>query len=464
MKCNVASWCQISFTMCVLLVNGCNQEADPTPEVPTIPVDVSPVESEPAPGPPADELLTIDDYIRAGVPSHDRTWSGDDMRRAADALTRLAKSNAANLPRYEGARSGAVFARLVADDNLDLSRNRSIPIDQRLPNASQLMRSTNQILKVYLAASTRRTIGGSELVELMGAQLRTSSVLFQMVNEMLPTLDKKAPSYQVRMSGLEQMKNGVALVVFGCLQTLTESHPYRTSELKRLTGYLQETSPQILPELSTANFSEVVVRVREMANDDEMAHLRPELKSLLVVAEAVARKRELTSTDTSPKRPHSLNFNEVAVGTLRRDGWVRAVSKSAGFSVLLPGKYNDFSQSTVTKKGNPLKTHHLGMKTPDGVTYSVMALEGGDKKTATEFLESCSAGATNDDTVCSQKNIELSGNPGVEYTVLDSKSGAVFRGYYFNEMSYMLIAEYPAHLAKTESAEVQKFLDSFEPR
>lgn len=462
MKCNVASWCRISFTLCTFLVNGCNQEPDPTPEVPTIPVDVSPKESDSSP--PADKLLTLDDYIKAGVPSHDRTWSGDDMRRAADALTKIAKSNAANLPRYAETRSGALFARLVADDNLDLFRNRSIPIDQRLPNASQLMRSTNQILKVYLAASTRQAIGGSELVELMGAQLRISSVLFKMVSEMLPTLDKKDASYQVRMNGLKQMKDGVASVVFGCLQTLTESHSYQPSELKRLVGYLQETSPQIVAELSAANSSEVAVRVRELANDDKMTHLRPELKSLLVVVEAVAHKADPTSTVTPQSEPHSVNFNEVSAGTPRNDGWVRAVSKSAGFSVLLPGKYNDFSQSTVTKKGNPLKTHHLGMKTPDGVTYSVMALEGGDKKTAAEFLESCSTGARPDDTVYRQKDIELSGNPGIEYTVQDVESGAVFRGYYFNEMSYMLMAEYPAHLATTESAKVRKFLDSFEPR
>ena len=467
MKLIVASAFTILFLECLVLTTGCNDGSAPIPDVPEVPaasIGVSSHESGSALSPPVDESLTLDDYISRSLPSHDRTWSGDDMRRATEALTEIAKHSAANLPRYESARSGDAFARLVADDNLDLSRDRSIPIDQRMRNASQLMHSTNQLLKLYMAAFTPRAVGGDELVEIMGSQLRISTVVFQLVNEQLPTLDKNESTYPVRMQGLKQMRNGTASIIFGCLQTLTESQTYRMSERKRLTEHLQKVFPQIVPELSPENYSELLIRVRDLAADSEMGQLSSELKRLLVEAEASPPPSAPPLTDSQTNRPHAVNFNEVAAGTLRNDGWVRAVSKSAGFSVLLPGKYNDFNQSTVTENGNDLKTHHLGMKTSDGVTYSVMALEGGDEKTASEFLASLSKVARGDDSVHSRKDIELAGTPGVEHSVQNAESGAVVRGYVFKDLSYVLMAEYPSDLARTVSVNVQKFLDSFEPR
>ena len=111
------------------------------------------------------------------------------------------------------------------------------------------MQSSNQIQKLYLAAFSQHAAGASELVELAGAQLRLCVVLIALVNEFLPTLDKDDPAYSVRVDGLKQMKAGLASVVAGSLQTLTESHAYRPSELRRLFGFLERSLPDILPEL-----------------------------------------------------------------------------------------------------------------------------------------------------------------------------------------------------------------------
>lgn len=229
---------------------------------------------------PDDLSLTADDYIRLGLPAHDRTWSGNDMGRAAMVLESLAEKDPRQLPRYHSRQSGEVFARMTAAQNLELLRNRSLPVEARLPEALDLVDASNRVMKLYLATFVRKVTGDSEMVELMGAQLRSTVVILELVDEFLPTLDKNDPSYQVRMSGLKQMRQGLATVVAGCLQTLTEKGAYRNSELVRLLDYMQETFPAVVPQLPPGSRMEIMVRLETMAKDPtlkEFAHTLQEL-------------------------------------------------------------------------------------------------------------------------------------------------------------------------------------------
>lgn len=243
---------------------------------------------------PADESLTVDAYIRLGMPSHDRVWSGADMSQAARILQALSQQNPEQLPRYQSERSSPVFARMNADQNLEIYRDKSLPLDQRIPDALQYMQSNNHILKLYLAAFNQQAVGGAELVELMGALLRVTVIQVQLFDEFVPTLDKNDPTYPVRMQGVAKMKLGMATLVAGNLQTLTESYAFRTADLKRLVGYLQNTLPLILPALTESSRSEIIVRLRSYSDDSNMKHLQPELDALVAVAEEFA--------DPSPPR------------------------------------------------------------------------------------------------------------------------------------------------------------------
>lgn len=242
---------------------------------------------------PDDFALTPIEYVEAGVPAHDRMWSGTDMLRAANSLAAIAQDGARRLPRYRGARSGEVFARLTTDENLEFYRNRSVPLEQRMGEGLNYMQAVKQLLVLYLSAINQESIGAGEIVEVLGAQLRMSVVMFGLVDEFFPTLNKTAPDYGVRMDGLKGMKSAMALVVSAGLQTLTESQTYQTEDLKRLAGYLQDTLPDILPELSEGSRRETLVRLRSFVDDSRMQTLQPELTALMKIAErAVEAERE----------------------------------------------------------------------------------------------------------------------------------------------------------------------------
>lgn len=286
----------ILLLMLILIGNtGCGDSADSAastdndPPLPVAPASAHEV--------PADNSLPLKDYLDAGVPAHDRNWTGSDMQQAAEALGKLTKEDATLLPRYQSPRSGKLFARITAADNLELYENQISPIEVRVHDAIILMQSSNQILVLYATAFADQKVADSEMIEMIGTTLRLSATIVQLIDEFLPTLDQNDPTYPTRMESLDNVRKNLATVVIANLKVLTESHLYRTAELKRLIGYMQDTYPVILPALPEASRAEALQRLRTLIDDPEMQSLQPELKSLLSAVEKLPEPAELKQQD-----------------------------------------------------------------------------------------------------------------------------------------------------------------------
>lgn len=227
-----------------------------------------------------DQSLTPLEYIKLGLPAYDRDWSESDLARAVKVFKSFEKNEKPNLPRYQSKRSGEVFARMTSTENFEQFKDRDIPLKIRFPQAVDYYESCSQIFKLYLSAYSRNEVGDSELVELFGMVLRYTVVILELVEEFTPTLDKNDPTYPTRMEGLEQMERGLANVVGGAMETLSERKSYRFRELLKLLGYMQETFPIIVPSLTPASRAEVIVRLNEMQNDEEFQDFQPGLGEL----------------------------------------------------------------------------------------------------------------------------------------------------------------------------------------
>ena len=228
----------------------------------------------------ADESLTSEEYLRLGLPAQDREWSGNDMGKAEKILASLAQKGYRQLPRYKSERSGEIFARLTSPQNLNLFKNRTLPLDLRFPQALSYFQASNQVLNLYLTGFLKEDVRDSELVELMGAHFRSTVVLLELVDEFVPTIKKDDPNYQIRMQGLHKMKRGLASIVAGGLQTLTERESYRVNELVRLVGHMQETFPLIVPRLPPGSRTETLLRLEKMQEDPALKDLQPGLREL----------------------------------------------------------------------------------------------------------------------------------------------------------------------------------------
>jgi hypothetical protein len=202
------------------------------------------------------------------------------MAQADKVLASVAQQGHGKLPRYRSERSGAVFARLTSPRNLDLFKNRTLPLDARFPKAVEYVGAINAISKLYYAGFLKKDVSGGELVELFGAMLRTTVVLLELTDEFMTTIPKDDPNYQIRMQGMGQVRGGLTQAVTGALVMLTERENYRTNERARLIDYMKETLPAIVPRLSPAQRTEILRQLEKLTNDSALKDLQPGLGEL----------------------------------------------------------------------------------------------------------------------------------------------------------------------------------------
>jgi hypothetical protein len=172
-------------------------------------------------------------------------------------------------------KSGVAFARIVSLDNLKVYRgNLQMPQPQRFTAALAILQSLGNILAAYGSVSTKDRLFDSELVELMRDTLEVSKDIIQLGEGLLasqPTADQERDA---RAKGREQMSEGMATIVTGCLTTLTEKDSYRQSELLRLAETLETTLPSMIAFLPAGTQQEIPVLVQRMIEQEPNAILK----------------------------------------------------------------------------------------------------------------------------------------------------------------------------------------------
>jgi hypothetical protein len=202
------------------------------------------------------------------------------MAVAASKLQALAAKSPEQLPRFGSTRSGPMFDRIVARDNLEFFRSRSVPLASRLPDSLNYLQSLNTILKEYTSARVANNVAGIDLIELLGAQLSVAEVELELVDEFVPTLSKDDPKYPVRMAGLDKMRQGLAEMLSGTITTLTEAQAYDVGSRTKLATYCRETFPNIAPKLTASSRQELLRRLDELVDDSSVRDFRSQVISL----------------------------------------------------------------------------------------------------------------------------------------------------------------------------------------
>jgi hypothetical protein len=143
------------------------------------------------------------------------------------------------------------------------------------------------------------------------------------------------------------------------------------------------------------------------------------------------------------------------------DGWCEAKSTGGGFAVLLPGRFDDFSQTGVSTNGTKTITYAVGMVTPRGVRYFALAMSSTDgKELSRSTLPEMAAKAAKEGTLKGQREVVWNGVRGIELYIQEVKTTLKGRGYDAQGVRYSLTAEFPSNAAPEVLAEVDKFLDS----
>lgn len=216
-------------------------------------------------------------YIERGLPAADRDWTGEDYAQAATVLKSLATNDATQLPRYASPTSGAVFARIVSLDNLKLYRSKTLADPQRVTTAGTLLQNFSQMMVIYGSVSNPKHAFDSELVELFRYTLEVCRDIMPLVEAQAESIPLNDPDRETRLKGREQVREGVASIVSGCLRAITDKANYRASELVRLADTLEQTLPGIIPFLPPSVQQELPIRIQRMVEQEADPGLKQRL-------------------------------------------------------------------------------------------------------------------------------------------------------------------------------------------
>jgi len=239
-------------------------------------------------------VLDAKGFTLRGMPALDRPWSSKDYVAAARALEGLPPTS---WPRLEDPASGAVFARFVADDNLDAIRNEQLPLDTRLPESIELLASSRKISAMYIAASAQGTPLRREELAWMQLHIHHADAMHELLEAFIKAQDPKDPKYPVRMKGYAQAQDGAAETALGAAMVLSETSTYAASDLTKSCQGVRSPLVKITSRAAPARRAQILAKLEEAAAKDGDAGLRSCLVVLNRAAKASASRASAETPD-----------------------------------------------------------------------------------------------------------------------------------------------------------------------
>ena len=228
----------------------------------------------------ADQSLSTAEYVAQGLPSPDQPWSGEDMAQAGKVLADVAAKGPEHLPRHQSRRSGEVFDRMTSQENLTSLFGESVPIDRRIAMADGHVQGAAQILGLYRDAYGKQLVGGSELVEVTGTDLRSTSTMLGLVGPYLASLDADNPAYQARLKSRDEMKSRLAKAADDAVTMVGQHDRFSPDEITRLVSAMRDGLPHVVAVCAPEVREETLTRLAELPADPALIDLQYQLEEL----------------------------------------------------------------------------------------------------------------------------------------------------------------------------------------
>jgi len=204
------------------------------------------------------EAWGTSDYVAAGVPDPGHPWTSAEIAKASDAIAQASTDHADRLPRYNGARSGKVFASLVATPADDPAEPPTAKLGAHLARFQAL----DKVSKLYLRGLLPPT---RDQIELFDALLHEAVALDALSAAFLASFAADDPSLPARRAGLEKFHTGVAGMLLGSVM-VADNRGVPDEDRLVVLRYLADTAPSLLPNIPAARQDEIRSYVAKLAD------------------------------------------------------------------------------------------------------------------------------------------------------------------------------------------------------
>ena len=198
------------------------------------------------------------DYLSLGVPAANREWSPVDYDHAVKALAKLPQ---ASLPRFEI--SSGVFERMVAQENLNLIRNATLPISQRMAAAAGYSQGVNNLLKLYALHPYQSGDLKDETVSLMDLSLGCVTSMLALAAEFMTSLPPEEQNNPARLEGRRKVIGGMEQTFSGAIVCLGEANIWTEQQRVKLAQSIERSLALAWPHLTAEFKREIPIRLKE---------------------------------------------------------------------------------------------------------------------------------------------------------------------------------------------------------
>ncbi len=154
------------------------------------------------------------DYVKAGLPAVDHPWTDAELKGAVDVLSKETTGHRERLPHRGGAKSGAVFERLV-----EAPPAASDPTQAYVAHADRFD-VLNKISKLYVASEMASA--SAEYYAITGRLLHEAQALELGAEAFLATFSADDPTRPTREAGFAKMRSGWSTMLLGGLMMVSD--------------------------------------------------------------------------------------------------------------------------------------------------------------------------------------------------------------------------------------------------
>ncbi|CAM3545554.1 hypothetical protein [Parendozoicomonas haliclonae] len=229
-------------------------------------------------------------YLGQKIPDVNRAWNSADYRELLQALKTIDETQPDALPRRDGSYTGAVFERMVSEDNLREQMDIYQSLDYRREEASRILYSLREIMRLYFDFSAKQQPYGREALSLMRHSLRQQAVLFELTVEFWLTLPESDQQSRDRLEGLMDTKSAAALLASSSLDYLSLDSQFNPDVLELYAYELGKTFPELFVHLLPDDRARLLTKVTQQSQQHKLPAVRQAMETLKPVLEHIDRK------------------------------------------------------------------------------------------------------------------------------------------------------------------------------
>jgi hypothetical protein len=229
-----------------------------------------------------DRSLTIGRYLELGVPSPDSVWGAAEYLRLIQAPI-----PDGCMPRLGSGRSGALFERMIAVDNLlpkggvrKVVGGGSAVVEVHLRRLDEYTRHIPTMMLFYISEEPGPQKYGAEITRISLFMVKSYRASFDLASALFdPRLVSRQNSPQALAA--RRMCEGLNITIIGVIGIFDDESHFRAADLEYLAGGLRRELPLLVGYLSSNERKSLHSRIRGIVEGTSNPRIRKSMSGLL---------------------------------------------------------------------------------------------------------------------------------------------------------------------------------------